>query len=273
MTVTVLGLGAMGQALASAFVKAGLPTTVWNRSAGKAEALAGLGAVRAATVADAVLAADLVVVCVLDYAAVREVLEPVAEQLFGRVLLNVTNGIAADARRLAGWAAAHGVSYVDGGIMAIPQGIGRPESVILYSGSREAFDRWAVPLGAWGTGKFLGTDPGLAALHDLALLGAMYGMFAGAFHATAMAGTEGVPAERFTEDLLVPWLHSMVDVLPMLAGDTSVSEERLLVERVALTNIVGTSAAQGVPERLVAPLRSLLDAHARPALGESSPGA
>ncbi|MBN6038213.1 NAD(P)-dependent oxidoreductase [Amycolatopsis sp. 195334CR] len=257
MTVSVLGLGAMGTALAAAFVRAGQPTTGWNRSPEKTEAAAGLGVVRAETVADAVGDAELVVVCLLDHAAVREVLEPVAAQLTGRVLLNVTNGTAEQVREVAAWAAEHGASYVDGGIMAIPPSIGQAESVVLYSGSREAYDRWAGPLGAWGTGTFLGEDPGLAALHDLALLGAMYGMFAGAFHATAMVGTEGVAAGRFTTELLVPWLHSMVDVLPMLA-DAEVTAEQRLVEQVALANIIGTAAAQGVPGRLTAPLKSLV---------------
>ena len=35
--VTVIGLGLMGQALAGAFLRAGHPTTVWNRSAAKAD--------------------------------------------------------------------------------------------------------------------------------------------------------------------------------------------------------------------------------------------
>ncbi|MFC7722700.1 NAD(P)-binding domain-containing protein [Nonomuraea recticatena] len=34
--VTVLGLGSMGTALAEAFIEAGHPTTVWNRTASKA---------------------------------------------------------------------------------------------------------------------------------------------------------------------------------------------------------------------------------------------
>lgn len=42
--VTVVGLGAMGSALAAAVLRAGHPTTVWNRSAEKAQALADAGA-------------------------------------------------------------------------------------------------------------------------------------------------------------------------------------------------------------------------------------
>jgi 3-hydroxyisobutyrate dehydrogenase-like beta-hydroxyacid dehydrogenase len=40
--VTILGLGAMGSALAAALLDAGHTTTVWNRSAGKAGALVDL---------------------------------------------------------------------------------------------------------------------------------------------------------------------------------------------------------------------------------------
>lgn len=51
--VSVLGLGAMGNALAAALVKAGHATTVWNRSAGKADNLVAQGAQAAATAGDA----------------------------------------------------------------------------------------------------------------------------------------------------------------------------------------------------------------------------
>ncbi|MFD0493920.1 NAD(P)-binding domain-containing protein [Streptomyces rhizosphaericus] len=74
--VTVLGLGDMGTALARALLRAGHRTTVWNRTAAKAEALAAEGALTAATVGEAVAASPLVVVCLLDYDSVRQVLAP-----------------------------------------------------------------------------------------------------------------------------------------------------------------------------------------------------
>ena len=77
--VTVIGLGLMGQALAGAFLRAGHPTTVWNRTAAKAEQLVGEGAKLAGSVGDAVAASPLVVVCVSDYTAVRELFEPLGE--------------------------------------------------------------------------------------------------------------------------------------------------------------------------------------------------
>lgn len=44
--VTVIGLGPMGQALAAAFLAAGVRTTVWNRTPGKDRELVAAGAVR-----------------------------------------------------------------------------------------------------------------------------------------------------------------------------------------------------------------------------------
>jgi len=57
---SMIGLGAMGSALVAAFLNRGLAVTVWNRSAEKADALVAKGALRAATVADAVAANKLI---------------------------------------------------------------------------------------------------------------------------------------------------------------------------------------------------------------------
>jgi 3-hydroxyisobutyrate dehydrogenase-like beta-hydroxyacid dehydrogenase len=53
MKVGFIGLGRMGSAIAANLLKAGHELTVFNRSAGKADALVGLGALKAARIADA----------------------------------------------------------------------------------------------------------------------------------------------------------------------------------------------------------------------------
>ena len=55
--MTVLGLGEMGRALAAAHLDAGHPITVWNRSPGRADALAARGATVAGSAEEAVDAA------------------------------------------------------------------------------------------------------------------------------------------------------------------------------------------------------------------------
>ncbi|HMI18783.1 MAG TPA: NAD(P)-dependent oxidoreductase [Sphingomonas sp.] len=53
MKIGFIGLGNMGSAIARNLIKAGHEVTVWNRSPGKADALVGEGAKRAATPAEA----------------------------------------------------------------------------------------------------------------------------------------------------------------------------------------------------------------------------
>lgn len=103
--VTVVGLGPMVAALAEAFLEAGHPTTVWNRSANKADVLVAKGATRAATVAEAVAANTLVVICLSDYEAVHRLLDPLGDALSGKVLANLGSGTPEEARDAAAWAA------------------------------------------------------------------------------------------------------------------------------------------------------------------------
>ncbi|MES0161744.1 MULTISPECIES: NAD(P)-binding domain-containing protein [unclassified Mesorhizobium] len=81
--ITVIGLGAMGTALAEAFLNQGHAVTVWNRSPAKAEALAAKGAIVAKSVEEAVRSSPLIVACLLVYDTVREVLGPSREALSG----------------------------------------------------------------------------------------------------------------------------------------------------------------------------------------------
>ena len=61
--ITVVGLGAMGSALARAQLRAGHKVTVWNRDPHKAEPLAAEGAIAAASCAEAIAASPVVIVC------------------------------------------------------------------------------------------------------------------------------------------------------------------------------------------------------------------
>lgn len=266
--VTVVGLGAMGKALAAALLKAGHRTTVWNRSAAKADTLVADGAVRAGSITDAITASPVVIVCLLDYGVMHEVLAPAADALSGRLLVNLSNGTPEQGRETAVWAAGHGADYLDGGIMAVPPMIGHPEALVLYSGSKPAFDQHEGLLGRLGGSRYLGTDAGLAALYDLALLIEMYGQAAGDRHSLALVGTERADLADFTSSLLIPWLTAMTIGLPALAEQTDtvreaedpVSPESM--QAVAIANIAEASAGQGVDgellSHLLVPLRDLI---------------
>ncbi|KRE95469.1 2-hydroxy-3-oxopropionate reductase [Nocardioides sp. Soil774] len=71
-TIGYLGLGTMGGGMVRNLVGAGHDVTVWNRSAGRADGLDGVH--EATTIAEAVTGRDIVMACLSDDTAVREVM-------------------------------------------------------------------------------------------------------------------------------------------------------------------------------------------------------
>lgn len=194
----MIGLGLMGSALAAALLRKGHPTTVWNRSPHKADPLVALGATRAGSVADAVAAGPLTVVCVSDHEAVMDVLDAAGTTLGGRVLVNLTSGSSREARAAALRAEELGGRGLDGAILATPDGIGAADTVILYAGPETAFHAHAPALAALGGGAtYLGADPGISSLYDVALLDILWTSLTGVLHALALVGTEGIKATEF----------------------------------------------------------------------------
>jgi len=263
-TVSVLGLGAMGSALASAFLRGGHPTTVWNRTPARATELDGEGARRADTAVAAVTASPLVVLCVVHYDAAYQALAPAADQLAGRTLVNLCNGTPRQAREMAGWAAEHAAHYLDGGIMAIPPMIGQPVALTLYSGSPATFDAHRDTLAALGTARHLGSDAGLAALHDLALLSAMYGMFGGFLHAVSLVGSEGIKAGELMP-LLEPWIQAMLPALGKAAEQIDSGDygrdvvSPLAMQAAAFGNFIDSARDQGIRPDLLLGLGGLME--------------
>ncbi|MGW7684548.1 NAD(P)-dependent oxidoreductase [Kribbella sp. NPDC054772] len=257
--VTVLGLGAMGTALARALLAAGHPTTVWNRTPGRSPEL---DATRATTAAEAIAASPLVIVCLLVDDTVRSTLDGL--DLTGKTVVNLTNSTPDQARRTAERVTAAGAQYLDGGIMAVPAMIGGPAAFIFYSGTPAAFENHSATLSALGRPAYVGSDAGLAALYDIALLSAMYGMFGGAQHALALIDGEPLPAARFTQEFLVPWLTAMIGSLPRIAKDldegpaTGAAGSNLAMQAAAYDNLIDASVAQGVDPVLLVPMGDLL---------------
>lgn len=260
-TVSFLGLGEMGAALARAALSAAHPTTVWNRSADKVTTLVDAGAHAVSTAAEAVDASDVIVVCLFDHRSVHEVLDPLADRLAGRRLVNLTTTSPEGARELAAWAAGIGADYLDGGIMATPEMIGTPQSSILYSGSERLFEDYRALFELWGRSEYFGDDAGMASLYDLALLSGMYVMFAGFFHGAAMVGAAGVPAKEFAVRA-AEWLKTVVYVITEYAeiidgGDYSIPGQQSL-EFSDLSDIVNASRDQGISTELIDTVQRLI---------------
>ncbi|MFI2666409.1 NAD(P)-dependent oxidoreductase [Micromonospora carbonacea] len=274
--VSVIGLGMMGSALADAYLRAGHRTTVWNRSAARADALVGRGASRAEAVADAVAASDVLVVCVTDYQALYEILEPVGAALRGRVIVNLTSGVPDDARAAQRWARSLGAEYLDGYVMAVPSGVGLPQTLLFYGGSRAAFDAHGPTLRVLGGNSvFIGEDPGTASLYDLALLGILWSSFAGALHGFALLASAGVPAgalapfaESWLTHVVVPGIGQAARHVD--AGRYATDVSTVALNALGLAKMVQASESQGIRPDVMVPIRDLLRERAEDGHGDEA---
>ncbi|GLF94777.1 NAD(P)-dependent oxidoreductase [Streptomyces yaizuensis] len=261
--VTVIGLGSMGSALAAALLERGHPTTVWNRSPDKARPLVDRGARLAATPEEAVAASPLTIACVLDYDALRTILDPAGPALAGRTLVNLTSGSPEQAHAALAWAGALGADYLDGAIMTTPPGVGTGQMMFLYSGSLATLDAHRPALEALGEPVYLGTDPGLASLYDSALLGLMWSTLTGWLHGAALTGADGVKATDFTP-LAIRWLSAVTGFMTTYASQVDAGhypgdDATVDVQIATIDHLLHAAAGRGVDNALPELLKSTME--------------
>ncbi|QEU92506.1 NAD(P)-dependent oxidoreductase [Streptomyces kanamyceticus] len=217
--VTVIGLGSMGAALADAYVDAGRPTAVWNRSASKAAPLVAKGATHAASIEAAVAASPLIITCLTTYEATRAALEPAAAGLAGRTLVTLNSGTPAGARAMAAWAAERGARFLDGAVKNVPAAVGAPDTLLYYAGDRATFDEHVDTLRVLGGDTVhLGADPDLAALYESAVGATLLPALVGFFQGAALVQARGLPVSSMVR-YEVKWLEMIASLLPMLAQE------------------------------------------------------
>lgn len=157
---------------------------------------------RASTVAEAVAASPVVVICLSDYAAVSSVLgeEGVAEKLGGRLIVQLSSGTPRQAQALGAWVASRGASYLDGAIGAWPRQIGGPEAGLLIVGNEDVFAS-AEPLLKLLAGglSYMGPDVGHAKALSNAGLAYFAAHWIGFCHGAAICQAEGIDAGTFGE--------------------------------------------------------------------------
>jgi 3-hydroxyisobutyrate dehydrogenase-like beta-hydroxyacid dehydrogenase len=197
--ITMIGLGAMGSALAAAFVGAGHRVTVWNRSPEKMQPLLAKGASGAESLAAAVEASPLLVVCIDNYDATRSLFDAngILSGLAGKTLVQLSTDTPEEVRACADWLAASGVAYIDGAIMPYPDGIGQTDARLLFAGPEAAYAA-ALPylrcLG--GDLQYLGEKVAAAAVLDMALLTYELCGYLAALHGAGLCRAEGVSVDR-----------------------------------------------------------------------------
>lgn len=247
MNVAVLGLGPMGQALAGALLDANCRTTVWNRTAAKAEPLLARGALAAADLAEAITAADLTLINVVDHSAVDAILDAAGTAVAGKIIVGLSSDTPERARRTAALVAGLGGHYLDGAIMTPTTTIGTPDAAILFAGPREHYDAGIEVFTALGTPTWLGAGYERAATYDMALLDLFWTSVSGFLHALGIAKAHGIGAAE-----LLPHATGIVDILTPIfteiaerveAGDHGQSGAPVSSVAASLHHLIATSRA------------------------------
>lgn len=185
--LSILGLGAMGSAVASRLLASGLRIAVWNRSPQKADPLVAKGAEAVATAEEALLAAPITLVILSDAKVACDVLGAVRTNLSGRTVVNYSSGTTADVlafRDLAGNARCR---YLRGAITSYPRNVGHQDSCYFYSGDLDAFEAHRVILDRLSGGALFLSAADAAALGTAVTIQSFVAM--GGFYEAVAAGT------------------------------------------------------------------------------------
>ena len=200
--LTMIGLGAMGSALARAFIGAGHDVTVWNRTASKIEPFLVLGASGASSVSEAVAVSPIIVICIDSYESSKALVSQndLGQYLPGRILVQLSTGSPKEAGEFGQFIRRFDCEYIDGAIMPYPEGIGDKDAKLLFSGPEEAYNRCVPFLKCLGGDlRYLGSNIKGAAALDMALLTYDLCCYLGVIHGAHICEAENISVGRFAE--------------------------------------------------------------------------
>ncbi len=249
--VTVLGLGAMGTALARAFLAAGHPTTVWNRTPGRSPELDTSAPPAPPPLPKRSPAAR-------SWWSACSSTRPSAAPSRMRPRPDRQDPGQPDQRHPGPGPGHRDLGRCGGASVPGRRHHGRARDD-RRTGRLHLLQRRSGRLRAAsgrprrdGPDDYVGSDPGLAALHDIALLSGMYGMFGGAQHALALAASEKVSAAAVHRGPAAPLAHGDARLPPRIAKELEYGPEpgaagsNLAMQAAGFVNLIDASVGQGV---------------------------
>ena len=245
--IAVLGLGAMGTAIAHRLLGAGHELSVWNRTPGRDEELVAAGARRAGSPADAVRRAEVVITMVTDPPALEHVLlgtDGAASAIpRGATLIDMSTvgptAIASVVDRLAP------VAVLDAPVLGSVPSVESGALVILVGGEHAVFDQRAellsllgtpIHVGPSGSGAWLKLVNNAASIATLVALGELL----------ALTDRAGLGIDAVLQSLEAGPLASLVERWrPRLRGEDQSSYFRLALARKDLALVFDEAGREG----------------------------
>jgi len=253
--VALLGLGLMGKPMGFNLLKKGIPLTVWNRTAARADDLVAAGARRAATPREAAAAAEVVITIVSDPPALESVLwgpdGVLAGLRPGSVLVDSSTVTPALARRAAAACAERGGEFLDAPVTGGTWGAEQGELVFMVGGKAEVLERVAPVLAAMGK-QWMHMGPhGAGQVIKIATNLILVLQTVATAEALALVRGAGLPGEKLAEVMQASMGRSkLIDVkLPMMLANryTPSFPLRLMNKDVGLALELGAESGVKMP--------------------------
>jgi len=253
--ISVIGLGAMGSALAQTLLRAGYAVTVWNRSPGKSVPLQSAGAEVAADAAAAIAASPATVTCIASHAQTIELLQTCGAALGGKTIIELSTGGASEAEKLAALLSAQGANWLIGIINAYPTAIGKPDTVLTVVGDPAVWQDQAKAIRALGgSSTHVGTEAGMLAALFAALFTTRQGFMFGMIYGGLVCKAAGIPLDAFAKQIpvslgMLPSYHQyFADTVP--GGNFDDPPASMSTYAAALDDALSTFKSTGAPAEL-----------------------
>jgi 3-hydroxyisobutyrate dehydrogenase-like beta-hydroxyacid dehydrogenase len=140
--IAFLGIGLMGKPMASRLLQAGYPLAAWNRTHGRAEVLASLGAHIAGSPEVAVQSAEIVIAMLEAGPAVAQVIRQALPGMRpGTLVVDMSSTRQSEAQAMHAMLAPHGVAFIDAPVSGGVLGAEAGSLAIMAGGSAADFAR------------------------------------------------------------------------------------------------------------------------------------
>jgi len=196
-----IGLGIMGQPMASNILGGGYPLTVYNRTPGKAETLAAAGAVAADGPATVARQCGTIILMLTGPEACDAVLNGadgiLSADVSGKTLINMSTVPADYSRGLAERLAAKGMHCIDAPVSGSRIPAEQGNLVILAGGDSEEIDRVEPLLLCMGSKVIRCGEAGSGSAMKLAINLLLGTMMAGLAESLTLAERSGIATEDF----------------------------------------------------------------------------
>jgi len=273
--VAVLGLGAMGRAIAARLLGAGHDVRVWNRTPGKDDDLVAAGARRSTTPADAVREAEVVITMVTDPPALEAVLFgpdgaapaiPDSATLIDMSTVGPTE-ISSVVERVAP------VAVLDAPVLGSVPSVESGSLVILAGGDHAVFERHTellallgrpIHVGPSGSGAMLKLVNNAASIATLVALGELL----------ALTDRTGLGIDAVLQSLEAGPLASLIERWrPRLKGEDQSSYFRLELARKDLAIVFDEAEREGTELTVAQTAAARCDEAIEAGLGDEDFGA